>query len=109
MTELELQIALASLTEKVSGGFANVDRVMAYQNTELAEIKSEVKRTNGRVTQLETVNAARTAGDVATAKAVERASNQSPIVTWETVKTFGQFSGWIVAGGIGLLKLIGKL
>lgn len=99
MSEVEMQVAIARLTQMVESGFAVTAR-------ELSEIKAEVKRTNGRVTSLELVDAARTAGNKATAEAEARSRGESPVVTWDTAKTFAQFGGWVIAGGFGLAKLI---
>lgn len=94
-----MQVAIARLTQMVESGFAVTAR-------DLSEIKAEVKRTNGRVTSLEMVDAARTAGNKATAEAEARSRGESPVVTWDTAKTFAQFGGWVIAGGFGLAKLI---
>lgn len=110
MNEVEMQLALGKLTAQVEAGFQNLNRRADEMAVDLREIKVEVKRTNGRVNELEGVNKVRLAEDQATVKATAAAMrNADSTVTMDRVKQFGQFGGWIVAGVLGLLKLLGKL
>lgn len=105
----DVKTQLASLGTQVDLGLRHIDKRFDGQDARLVRIEEQVRLTNGRVNELEKINAARMAGTAATLAAEQRARSESPVVTWETAQTWAKFGGWIVAGGMGLLKLMGKL
>lgn len=51
----DVNVDVARLSAQMEAGFSNLVRRLDEQTRDLSEIKQEVKRTNGRVTVLETV------------------------------------------------------
>lgn len=105
----DIREQMVRLSTQVELGLQHIDKRFDGQDQRLVRIEDQVRLTNGRVTILEKTDAARVAGNMATAAAEEKARTGSPVVTWETAQTFAKFGGWLVAGGMGLLKMMGKL
>lgn len=117
MNDVELQIALATLTEKVDSGLRSVDRRFDDQQersqqrhveniSRLERIEAEVRRTNGRVTraeeQIKTIfRALATKAKTAAHEAAEEISERTGI-TRRDVYMLGVGGGGIMA----LWKLI---
>lgn len=92
-----LQAVVESGQREQHRRFDGMDVRLDKQDRKLESIEREVKQTNGRVTRHDEQ-----------IKSIARAASPDP-VTFTTVKTYGAFGGWLVAGLLGLLKLMGKL
>ena len=92
-------VQMARLAAQVEAGFINVYRRFDDQAKELSDIKVEVRRTNGRVTALETKNAVRESD----------ASGERGAITLSTLKWYGVILVSSVGGTIAFLKFLGKL
>lgn len=91
---------LAALKATVEHGFRETGRRFDEQNEKLAVIDEKVTVTNGKVIrheeQIRTV--------------FERLKDlPRDVVTVSALKVVKEFGGWIVAGVLGTLKLMGKL
>lgn len=92
-----LQATVESGQREQNRRFDGMDGRLDKQDRKLESIEREVKQTNGRVTRHDEQ-----------IKNIARAASPDQ-VTFSSVKNYGAFGGWIVAGLLGLLKLMGKL
>ncbi len=104
--ERDMELQLARLATTVEGGFREVSRRMDVQDKTLLSIDEQARLTNGRVTRHD-----ERIGQIqaALSSAAGPFKGEEAALTVERVKQFGAFGGWLVAGILGLLKLMGKL
>lgn len=91
---------LAALKSAVDAGFRESHRRFDEQNERLAVIDEKVTKTNGTVIRHEEQ-----------IKTLFERVRELPrdVVTVRALTVIKDFGGWVVAGVLGLLKLMGKL